>query len=239
MADIKKSALTELTELADGDMFEIDDVSELATEKTKRLLFSTMRKAALSDADADTKITLDAAADEDIIRFYTGSGGQQVAMADGSITPNVDNDFDIGSTTKRFKVASFVKYFMTSTFYATFPTNGVSSNSIIMTGNTSTIVWFYGNTAPPGWKVVGVGDYALMTGATGGITSGSWTISGLTSVATTGNAVWTGLETPAHAGVSGEAAALEHTHSIGTAITSNGTWRPQSYIGKLCLLDTA
>ena len=181
MADIKTSALAELTAPADGDMFSVDDISEAVTEKTKRILFSTLRKAALSDADGDTKITTDAAADEDIIRFYTGAGGQQIALADGSLTPAVDNDVDIGSTTKRFKIAAFVKYFITSTFYATLPTNGVSGDSKIMMGDSNTILWFYNNAAPPGWKVYATGDYAIRVGVTGGLTGGSWTISGLSN----------------------------------------------------------
>ena len=247
MADIKTSALAELTAPADGDMFSVDDISEVVNEKTKRILFSTLRKAALADADGDTKITTDAAADEDTIRFYTGSGGQQMALADGALTPTVDNDVDIGSASYRFKIAAFVKYFMTSTFYATLPTNGVAADAVIMTGNASTIAWFYNNAAPPGWKVFGVADYVLRTGATGGITEGSWTISGLsgasaTSPVTEGSSnYWTayGTQFVGQAAQDGNQAWVQHIHPISTAISSNAAWRPLGYIGKLYQLDTA
>ena len=244
MADIKTSALAELTAPADGDMFSVDDISEVVTEKTKRILFSTLRKAALADADGDTKITTDAAADEDTIRFYTGSGGQQMALADGALTPTVDNDVDIGSASYRFKIAAFVKYFMTSTFYATLPTNGVAADAVIMTGNASTIAWFYNNAAPPGWKVFGVADYVLRTGATGGITGGSWTISGLEHTHPIPKDGWGESGTAAGRLAVGRTDTLysvtaANDLSTGSGGSSNGAWRPLGYIGKLYQLDTA
>lgn len=43
-----------------------------------------------------------------------------------------------------------------------FPTNGVGQNAIIMCGNSSTIAWFYLNTAPPGWKVLSTGADSVL-----------------------------------------------------------------------------
>jgi hypothetical protein len=65
-----------------------------------------------------------------------------------------------------------------------FPTNQMAAG-IIMLGNSSTITWFYMNYAPPGWKILPVGDdYLIGAGtniyATGGVGAGQWTITGLT-----------------------------------------------------------
>lgn len=72
------------------------------------------------------------------------------------------------------------------------PTNAMAA-SVFMLGNSSTIVWFYLNTAPPGWKALstgadtvlgvagGAGDYNVNGGNPD--TAASWSIDGLTNAA--------------------------------------------------------
>lgn len=95
------------------------------------------------------------------------------------------------------------QYTTTGSYYALMPTNGISANGIVMLGNTSTIVWFYVNAAPPGWKIYVAGDALLAcSGGTaaynvnGGNYAGTWSISGLSMAHT-------------HTGPS-------HTHAAGT-----------------------
>jgi hypothetical protein len=240
MANIKISALSELTAPADGDMLPMNDVSEAVGEKTKRILFSTLRKAAMADADGDTKITVDNSADEDIIRFFAGAGGEQAILYDGALEPTTDNDLNLGSSTRQFKLACIKKHFITGSFYASLPTNGIGADAKFMLGDANTISWFYNNVAPPGWKIFATGDYVLRVGTTGGITGGTWTISGLSFSTNSYNASWAGTyESPGHAGLEGDQAPLEHNHIIAGGVTSDGAWRPQGVIGKLCQLDAA
>lgn len=56
----------------------------------------------IQDTDADTKVTTENAADEDIIRFFTGAGGQQFYIQDGVILPVLDADINFGNATTRF-----------------------------------------------------------------------------------------------------------------------------------------
>lgn len=56
------------------------------------------------DADSDTKVQTEESADEDIIRFDT-AGVEQLIIQDGSVVPTIDNDIDLGSTSKNFKDA--------------------------------------------------------------------------------------------------------------------------------------
>ena len=271
MADIAISALAELTAPAASDVLVINDDSETVNDKTKKILFSTFRKAALADENGDTKITLDLSSNEDIIRFFTGAGGEQVAISDGFLLPAIDNDFSVGSATKRIKAIFAAAFGISASYSAAFPTNGVSGNSKIMIGDSSTIAWFYNNTAPPGWKIVATTDYVLRVGSTGGIAAGSWNITGLGS---TGNASADHTHTtpnhshpvtinassqPAAPGSPPDAVVYVLGTSTTASITSSGagttsgisathshagpsgdgSWRPASYIGKLCQLDTA
>lgn len=81
-------------------------------------------------------------------------------------------------------------YVTTGAYTASFPTNGVAASSIIMLGTSSTIIWMYLNTAPPGWKALTTGADTVL-GVSGGsgyynVNGGnadslaSWTVSGLT-----------------------------------------------------------
>ena len=235
MADIKTSALSELTVPADGDMFSVYDVSETVSEKTKRILFSTLRKSALCDADLDTKITMDNSADEDTIRFYTGSGGEQLQLSDGSLIPTKDDDIWLGNPTNQFSVIHAKNFYNVGGFFTTFPT--LNSNAKFMLGAAGvTMSWFYNNLAPPGWVVAITSDHVVRVGATGGITGGSWVVSGLTGASTTGND--TNWSAGVIAGTSGETATTVHQHPISTTITSDGSWRPLGVIGKICRLDS-
>ena len=83
--------------------------------------------------------------------------------------------------------------FSDGTYTYDFPTNGVAGNSVIMLGNSSTVLWMYLNTAPPGWKALSTGA-DMVLGIAGGSsdynvnggnpdTTNTWTIDGLSSAA--------------------------------------------------------
>ena len=57
--------------------------------------------------------------------------------------------------------------FSDGTYTYDFPTNGIAAHSLIMLGNSSTIIWMYLNTAPPGWKVLTTGA-DMVLGIAGG-----------------------------------------------------------------------
>jgi len=57
--------------------------------------------------------------------------------------------------------------FNDGTYNVEFPTNGIAAHSVIMLGNSSTIIWMYLNTAPPGWKVLTTGADTILAVAGG------------------------------------------------------------------------
>jgi len=81
--------------------------------------------------------------------------------------------------------------FYDGTYAYDFPTNGVAGDAIIMCGNSSTVVWMYLNTAPPGWKALTTGADTVL-GVAGGTsdynvnggnpdTAATWTIDGISA----------------------------------------------------------
>jgi len=93
---------------------------------------------------------------------------------------------DTDNTSSKFNTAPG---FNDGTYNYEFPTNGVAGNSVIMLGNSSTVIWMYLNTAPPGWKALSTGADTVL-GVSGGSaaynvnggnpdSSATWTISGL------------------------------------------------------------
>ena len=131
------------------------------------------------------------------------------------------------------------------------PTNGMAAAKFML-GNSNTIVWFYLNTAPPGWKVLATGADTVL-GVAGG--AQAYNVDGGTAGGT-----WT---QPDHTLTIDEMPA--HTHSIvggstGTYIEASGTqagsgatgskggggahnhgttYRVSASVGKLFQLDTA
>ena len=128
------------------------------------------------------------------------------------------------------------------TGFPTKPTASMSSQAVFMLGTSSTIIWMYLNTAPPGWKalstgadmVLGIAGGAVAYNVNGGNpdSSATWTITGLaadahthtgpshTHTGTTGtDQNWVaGVE----AGVSGDAARTVHDHAFTTAAGGTG-----------------
>jgi hypothetical protein len=104
--------------------------------------------------------------------------------------------------------------FSDGTYNYEFPTNGIGAHSVLMLGDSDTIVWMYLNAAPPGWKALstgadtvlgvsgGAGDYNVNGGNAD--SSATWTIAGLTKDAHT------------HTGA-------EHTHQW--LATGNSSWQ--------------
>ena len=58
--------------------------------------------AVIADIDGDTQIQVEEGSDDDTLRFDT-AGTEQIIIVDGKIEPTLDNDIDLGSTTKAFK----------------------------------------------------------------------------------------------------------------------------------------
>jgi len=104
--------------------------------------------------------------------------------------------------------------FNDGTYNVEFPTNGIAAHSVIMLGNSSTIIWMYLNAAPPGWKVLttggdtvlavsgGTGDYNVNGGLAD--TASSWQIDGFSHTHTgpshTHTGTFTGYGTGSSAG---------------------------------------
>lgn len=143
-------------------------------------------------------------------------------------------------------------YTVTGAFTASMPTNGVSANAKFMLGNSSTITWFYLNTAPPGWKVVVAGDRVLaVSGGTAAYntdggnmdTVSAWAISGLTAdshhhagpshthTGTTSLAADWAYPNPGRAGTSGDSAPVDHDHTFTTAAGGTGSTGTASATG--------
>jgi hypothetical protein len=159
--------------------------------------------------------------------------------------------------------------FSDGTYTYDFPTNpAIAANSIIMLGNSDTVVWMYLNTAPPGWKALatgadmvlaiagGSGDYNVNGGNPD--TSNTWTIDGLSAANEGSHTHAISITSGAPSATDGmdvsEGAAADygtetHTHSVsGTSgggsnhshtITQDASWRPKASVGKLFQLDTA
>lgn len=95
-----------------------------------------------------------------------------------------------------------------------FPTNGMAAAKFML-GNSSTIAWFYLNTAPPGWKVLSTGADTIISvsggtaayNANGGTAGGTWTQP---------NHTHTG---PSHTHGLGTMAGPNHTHTLTSTTT--------------------
>ncbi len=95
-----------------------------------------------------------------------------------------------------------------------FPTNGMAAAKFML-GNSSTIAWFYLNTAPPGWKVLATGADTILAvsggaaayNANGGTAGGTWTQP---------NHTHTG---PSHTHGLGTMAGPNHTHTLTSTTT--------------------
>lgn len=95
---------------------------------------------------------------------------------------DTDNSAAVFSTTPGFNNGSYA---------IAFPTNQGAAAKFML-GNSSTVTWFYVNTAPPFWKVLAITDTILAVSSSsgtysvnGGTQAGSWTVSGLTADAHT------------------------------------------------------
>lgn len=210
-------------------------------------------ESTLVDSDNDTKIQVEKTADEDKIRFDIG-GTEQIVLQDGLLYPTTDNDVDFGDGTHRFKKIHNINYHITSTYYATMPSNGVSANAKFMLGDSNTITWFYLNVAPPGWKVLstgadtvlGISGGAQAYNVNGGTAGGTWTQPNHTHWSADHTHQFTTYSTSVTAGTVN----IIHLNNNPTVTSSNGnletsasatanTWRASASVGKLFQLDTA
>ena len=146
--------------------------------------------------------------------------------------------------TTGFKLLTTVG-FSDGTYAYTFPTNpaaGIAAAKIML-GNSSTIIWMYLNTAPPGWKALTTGADMVLAISGGAVaynvnggnpdSSATWTITGLvadahshivpnhTHTGTTG--VDQNWATGDKAGQEGASAATVHDHSFTTNNTGTGS----------------
>lgn len=145
--------------------------------------------------------------------------------------------------TTGFKLLTTVG-FSDGTYNYTFPTNPAAGLAAakFMLGTSSTIIWMYLNTAPPGWKALSTGA-DMVLGVAGGSaaynvnggnpdSSATWVIAGCTvdahthtgpshtHTATTGAADFTSGGTKP--GVDGTPVNIEHTHALTTAAGGTG-----------------
>ena len=147
-----------------------------------------------------------------------------------------------------------------------FPTNNMGACKF-MTGEATTIIWMYLNTAPKGWKALSTGA-DMVLGIAGGAASfnvnggnpgstNTWTISGLTKdahthITTILVAGWGTIGSLQGMGtlggnlgygtaVYGPTANRNFTSGAQSdaGVTSSGAWRPKASVGKLFQLDTA
>jgi hypothetical protein len=153
-----------------------------------------------------------------------------------------------------FKIDTTVG-FNDGTYNYEFPTNGVAAHTVIMLGNSSTIVWMYLNAAPPGWKVLTTGADSVL-GVSGG--TGDYNVNGGNADASAtwdfahnhqwydGSAFGTdGLEENS----SGQSKTwqtdgatqieIDTDNDMFTVNSSLDTLRPKASVGKLFQLDTA
>jgi len=150
--------------------------------------------SSVSDSDEDTIYQVEESADEDTHRWDC-AGEEQMTLADGALAPSVDSDLDLGTSAKFFKDLYTDRVAIDATYYALMPTNGVGANAVFMLGNSSTVAWFYLNTAPPGWLALDTGKDTVLavanTGSGGDYdvdggnpdSTASWTIDGITAAA--------------------------------------------------------
>jgi hypothetical protein len=140
--------------------------------------------------------------------------------------------------------------FTDGTYTYDFPTNGIAGNSILMLGNSSTIVWMYLNAAPPGWKVLTTGADTVL-GVSGGSAAynenGGTTDKGSFSILTaniqshthTINARTSRGTRAVGSTTEPEYSNNDTTINTGGAGGADGLYRPKASIGKLYQLDTA
>jgi hypothetical protein len=145
--------------------------------------------------------------------------------------------------TTGFKLLTTVG-FNDGTYNYTFPTNPAAGLAAakIMLGTSSTIIWMYLNTAPPGWKalttgadmVLGIAGGSAAYNVNGGNpdSAATWTITGLaadahthagpshTHTATTDTGTYTS-EDP-RPGAEGSPTNVVHTHNLTTAAGGTG-----------------
>lgn len=129
------------------------------------------------------------------------------------------------------------------------PTNDMAAAKF-MTGDSSTIAWFYLNTGPPGWKVLATGTDSVLAisggsqayNVSGGNpdSSATWTIGGV-SVDSHSHALQQDnqIGSPSGTGYTLTSTADANTASASPAMSSDATWRPKASVGKLFQLDTA
>lgn len=156
------------------------------------------------------------------------------APADADALVIVDDSEAILEKTKRITYANLkaaltgvgATYGTTGAYTASMPTSGVAAASIIMLGTSSTIIWMYLNTAPPGWKALSTGADSVIgvSGGTGyfNVNGGnadslaSWSVSGLTMAHThTGPEHTHTLSAHTHTGPSHTHTGPSHTHTLG------------------------
>jgi hypothetical protein len=145
--------------------------------------------------------------------------------------------------TTGFKLLSTIP-FNDGTYNYTIPTQPAAglAHAKFMLGTSSTIIWMYLNTAPPGWKALSTGADNILAIAGGSVaynvnggnqdSVAAWDISGLTADAHTHTGpshthtgtTDTGLHWSAgtEAGVSGAAANTQHDHAFTTAAGGTG-----------------
>jgi len=138
------------------------------------------------------------------------------------IKANASNRVELGAAINTFQAHN-------GTYTIDFPTNGMAAAKFML-GNSSTILWMYLNTAPPGWKVTATGADTVLA-VSGG--AGLYNVNG----GTAGGETWANLKGHTHTGPSHahafSLAAPNHTHTLPTTTSaaSYDTGTPVAVVG--------
>ena len=136
---------------------------------------------------------------------------RQVVVASGVQTTSTDKRTWFQSYGERPSVLGLTD----GTYDIDIPTNGMAAAKFML-GDSSTIVWFYLNTAPPGWKVTTTGADTVLgvSDKDVGDGGGDYDVEGGNP---DGSATWT---QPNHTHAAGSYTDATHTHTLASSGTS-------------------
>ena len=138
--------------------------------------------------------SLDITTNNEYIRQYNVAGDGWVNL----LKINASNRAQLGVAINTFQAHD-------GTNTIDFPTNGMAAAKFML-GNSSTILWMYLNTAPPGWKVLSTGADTILA-ISGG--AGLYNANG----GTAGGATWANLKAHTHTGPSHTHTGPSHAHT--------------------------
>lgn len=156
-----------LTIAAGGYAYIFSDGSNLRTAFGANILTFANTGLRILDTDASHYLTIAAGSDLSANRTFTlttGDAARTLTM-DGDAT--IDQDLSVDANPQFAGLND-------GTYDIDIPTNGMAAAKFML-GDSNTIIWFYLNAAPPGWKVLATGADSTLA-ISGG--TGAWNING-------------------------------------------------------------